>query len=158
MPTPGPGCGGPATTCTTRSRPCAPTAGSGAPTSACRSPACRAVSPRPGADIAGASFPITTVGHVGDGNFHLGLIVDPSSEAELAEAAAINDRLVRRAIAMEGTCTGEHGIGSGKIKFMELEHGAAIGVMRAIKRALDPLGILNPGKVLPGKVLSGEAD
>ncbi len=110
------------------------------------------------ADIAGASFPITTVGHVGDGNFHLGLIVDPSSEAELAEAAAINDRLVRRAIAMEGTCTGEHGIGSGKIKFMELEHGAAIGVMRAIKRALDPLGILNPGKVLPGEVLSGEAD
>ncbi|WP_279358931.1 FAD-binding oxidoreductase [Methylobacterium indicum] len=110
------------------------------------------------ADIAGASFPITTVGHVGDGNFHLGLIVDPSSEAELAEAAAINDRLVRRAIAMEGTCTGEHGIGSGKIKFMELEHGAAIGVMRAIKRALDPLGILNPGKVLPGKVLPGEAD
>ncbi|WP_288581925.1 FAD-linked oxidase C-terminal domain-containing protein [uncultured Methylobacterium sp.] len=110
------------------------------------------------ADIAGASFPITTVGHVGDGNFHLGLIVDPSSEAELAEAAALNDRLVRRAIAMDGTCTGEHGIGSGKVKFMDLEHGAAIGVMRAIKQALDPLGILNPGKVLPGKVLPGEAD
>ncbi len=101
------------------------------------------------ADIAGASFPITTVGHVGDGNFHLGLIVDPSSEAELAEAAGINDRLVRRAIALDGTCTGEHGIGSGKVKFMDLEHGAAIGVMRAIKQALDPLGILNPGKVLP---------
>ncbi|SFU75003.1 D-lactate dehydrogenase (cytochrome) [Methylobacterium sp. 174MFSha1.1] len=107
------------------------------------------------ADIAGASFPITTVGHVGDGNFHLGLIVDPTSEAELAEAAALNDRLVRRAIAMDGTCTGEHGIGSGKIKFMDLEHGAAVGVMAAIKRALDPLGILNPGKVLPAQDGSG---
>ncbi|MEH3143777.1 MAG: FAD-binding protein [Methylobacterium frigidaeris] len=100
-------------------------------------------------DIDAASFPITTVGHVGDGNFHLGLIVDPDSPAELAEAAALNDRLVRRAIALDGTCTGEHGVGSGKIKFMDLEHGAAVGVMRSIKRALDPLGILNPGKVLP---------
>ncbi|ACL56450.1 FAD-binding oxidoreductase [Methylobacterium nodulans] len=105
------------------------------------------------ADIEAASFFISTVGHVGDGNFHLGLIVDPTSAAELAEAEALNDRLVRRALALDGTCTGEHGVGSGKIKFMTLEHGPAIGVMQAIKRALDPEGILNPGKVLPGKVL-----
>ncbi len=100
-------------------------------------------------DIDGASFFISTVGHVGDGNFHLGLIIDPTSAAELTEAEALNDRLVRRAVALDGTCTGEHGVGSGKIKFMTLEHGAAVETMRAIKRALDPHGILNPGKVLP---------
>jgi D-lactate dehydrogenase (cytochrome) len=100
-------------------------------------------------DVQAASFFIAMVGHVGDGNFHLGLVVDPSSEAELAEAEALNNRLVHRAIALEGTATGEHGVGSGKIKFMELEHGAAINTMRAIKTALDPQGILNPGKVLP---------
>ena len=101
------------------------------------------------ADIADASFPISMVGHVGDGNFHLGLLIDPSDPRELAEAAAINDRLVRRALALDGTCTGEHGIGSGKIKFMRLEHGPAVEMMRKVKQALDPLGILNPGKVLP---------
>jgi D-lactate dehydrogenase (cytochrome) len=101
------------------------------------------------ADIDGASFFISTVGHVGDGNFHLGLVIDPTSPDELAEADAINDRLVRRAIALDGTCTGEHGVGSGKVKFMTLEHGAGVGVMRAIKTALDPLGILNPGKIIP---------
>ena len=100
-------------------------------------------------DVQGASFFISTLGHVGDGNFHLGLIIDPENPAELAEAAAINDRLVRRAIALEGTSTGEHGVGTGKRKFMMLEHGTGIPVMRAIKQALDPLGILNPGKVLP---------
>ena len=100
-------------------------------------------------DISHASFYIGIVGHVGDGNFHLGLVVDPDNPAEMAEAEQINDRLVRRAIAAGGTCTGEHGVGSGKIKFMTLEHGAAVGVMRAIKQALDPQGILNPGKVLP---------
>ena len=67
----------------------------------------------------------------------------------MAEASAINDRLVKRAIALDGTSTGEHGVGTGKRKFMALEHGAGVGVMRAIKQALDPLGILNPGKVLP---------
>jgi D-lactate dehydrogenase (cytochrome) len=104
------------------------------------------------ADIAGASFFISTVGHVGDGNFHLGLVIDPASAAELAEAEEINDRLVRRAIAMDGTCTGEHGVGSGKVRFMALEHGPAIKVMRAIKAALDPDDLLNPGKVLPGSL------
>ncbi|WP_282568440.1 FAD-linked oxidase C-terminal domain-containing protein, partial [Bosea sp. ASV33] len=101
------------------------------------------------ADIADASFPISMVGHVGDGNFHLGLLIDPSDPRELAEAAAINDRLVRRALELDGTCTGEHGVGTGKIKFMRLEHGQAIEMMRKVKQALDPLGILNPGKVLP---------
>jgi D-lactate dehydrogenase (cytochrome) len=100
-------------------------------------------------DVQDASFFVATVGHVGDGNFHLGLIIDPHDPDELAEAAAINDRLVRRAIALDGTATGEHGVGTGKRKFMALEHGAGLSVMRAIKQALDPLGILNPGKVLP---------
>jgi D-lactate dehydrogenase (cytochrome) len=100
-------------------------------------------------DVETASFFIGMLGHVGDGNFHLGLAVNPESVEELAEAEAINDRVIRRAIAREGTCTGEHGIGSGKIKFMDLEHGPAVGFMRAIKQALDPKGLLNPGKVLP---------
>ncbi len=101
------------------------------------------------ADTQGASFYVTMVGHIGDGNFHVGLIVDPENEAEMAEAAAINDRLVKRAIALEGTATGEHGVGTGKRKFMLLEHGSGVGIMKTIKQALDPLGILNPGKVLP---------
>ena len=100
-------------------------------------------------DIRKASFFIAAVGHVGDGNFHLGLLIDPQSEAELAEAEALNDRLVARAIALEGTCTGEHGIGAGKKKFMRMEHGEGVEVMRAIKRALDPRNILNPGKIIP---------
>ncbi len=101
------------------------------------------------ADTQAASFYVTMVGHVGDGNFHVGLIIDPENEDEMAEASAINDRLVRRAIALEGTATGEHGVGMGKRKFMRLEHGAGVGIMKTIKQALDPLGILNPGKVLP---------
>ncbi|CAN1498723.1 GlcD FAD/FMN-containing dehydrogenases [Rhabdaerophilaceae bacterium] len=101
------------------------------------------------ADTQEASFYVTMVGHVGDGNFHVGLIIDPENPTEMAEATAINDRLVTRAIALDGTATGEHGVGSGKRKFMSLEHGAGVSVMRTIKQALDPLGILNPGKVLP---------
>lgn len=100
-------------------------------------------------DAGRASFFVTMVGHVGDGNFHVGLIIDPDNPAEMAEASAINDRLVKRAIELDGTSTGEHGVGTGKRKFMALEHDAGVGVMRAIKQALDPLGILNPGKVLP---------
>ena len=68
--------------------------------------------------------------------------------AELAEAEALNQRCVTRALAMGGTCTGEHGIGIGKLDFLEAEHGDAVPVMRAIKQALDPLNVLNPGKVL----------
>lgn len=96
-----------------------------------------------------ASFPAPLVGHVGDGNFHLLLVIDPTSETELEEAQALNRSLVERALEMGGTCTGEHGIGIGKQKWMALEHGPALEVMRAIKQALDPKGLMNPGKVLP---------
>tara|TARA_R110002110_G_scaffold3104_6_gene15877 strand:+ start:16279 stop:17673 length:1395 start_codon:yes stop_codon:yes gene_type:complete len=87
------------------------------------------------------------VGHVGDGNFHMLLLMDPSDPRDLAEATRIHDLMVMRALSLEGTCTGEHGIGEGKIKFLEAEHGEGVAVMRAIKRALDPKGILNPGKI-----------
>ena len=101
------------------------------------------------ADVKNASFPVTMLGHVGDGNFHVGFIIDPANAAEVAEAADYNTRMVLRAIDLDGTCTGEHGVGSGKRKFMLKEHGAGVAVMRTIKQALDPLGLLNPGKVLP---------
>ena len=100
-------------------------------------------------DVKNASFYVTMLGHVGDGNFHVGFIIDPNNPAEIAEASEYNNRLVHRAIALDGTCTGEHGVGSGKRKFMLEEHGAGVAVMRTIKQALDPLGIMNPGKVLP---------
>jgi len=87
------------------------------------------------------------VGHVGDGNFHLGFLIMRDDPRELAEAERLNDRLVMRALAMEGTCTGEHGIGLGKRKFLEAEHGEAVGVMRQIKQALDPHNLMNPGKI-----------
>lgn len=96
-----------------------------------------------------ASFPVPLVGHVGDGNFHLLMVIDPTDPKELAEAKRLNESLVRRALEMDGTCTGEHGVGSGKRVWMEAEHGAAVGVMRTLKQALDPRNILNPGKVLP---------
>lgn len=89
------------------------------------------------------------VGHVGDGNFHLVFLIEPDNEKELSEAKRLNQRLVERALAMDGTCTGEHGIGLGKRQYMRAEHGDAVDVMRAVKTALDPLGIMNPGKILP---------
>ncbi len=87
-------------------------------------------------------------GHVGDGNFHLVYLLDPKDPDDLACAEAINDRMVRRALAVGGTCTGEHGIGCHKLDFLEAEHGEAVGMMRQIKRALDPGNVMNPGKVL----------
>jgi D-lactate dehydrogenase (cytochrome) len=101
------------------------------------------------ADHAGAPFPVCLVGHAGDGNFHLLYVLDPTSAEELAAARRLNDRLVYRALAMGGTSTGEHGIGSGKMAFLEAEHGTGVDVMRAIKRALDPENRMNPGKIFP---------
>jgi D-lactate dehydrogenase (cytochrome) len=99
-------------------------------------------------DNVGASFPIPMVGHAGDGNFHLIYVLDPLSEAELSEARRLNERMVLRALEMGGTCSGEHGVGFGKMKYLEAEHGSALNVMRAIKRALDPDNRMNPGKML----------
>lgn len=87
-------------------------------------------------------------GHVGDGNFHLAILLPPGDKQAYAQAKQINQRLVDRALTMGGTCTGEHGIGIGKVTSMAKEHRSAIPAMLAIKHALDPLGILNPGKVL----------
>jgi D-lactate dehydrogenase (cytochrome) len=99
------------------------------------------------ADLAGASMPATILGHVGDGNFHVVFSLDPNSADELAEVTAINARLIRRALAMDGTCTGEHGIGLGKQDWLVAELGDAVEEMRTIKRALDPQNIMNPGKI-----------
>jgi D-lactate dehydrogenase (cytochrome) len=89
------------------------------------------------------------IGHVGDGNFHVGLTIDPDDPADLADARALNDELVEFALARGGTSTGEHGIGLGKIAYLEQEHGDLIPYYRAVKNAFDPNGILNPGKVIP---------
>ncbi len=99
-------------------------------------------------DLSQSSLPSALVGHVGDGNFHLVFMIDPNRPEEIAEAARLNSRMVTRALAVEGTCTGEHGIGYGKMDFLVAEHGEAISVMRMIKRALDPNDLLNPGKIL----------
>jgi len=88
------------------------------------------------------------VGHVGDGNFHLTMMVDPDDPTYLPRAEALNDRMVARALALGGTCTGEHGVGMGKIKFLYEEHGEAMSLMRSIKKALDPENIMNPGKII----------
>ncbi|HET7774730.1 MAG TPA: FAD-linked oxidase C-terminal domain-containing protein, partial [Azospira sp.] len=101
-------------------------------------------------DIAQVSLPIALFGHVGDGNFHLVVLVNTDDAKEMAEAEWISQRVVERAIAMEGTCTGEHGIGLGKQKYLLQEHGeGAVALMRALKLALDPQDLMNPGKILP---------
>lgn len=100
-------------------------------------------------DISAHNLFAPIAGHVGDGNFHVALALDHADPDNLATAAAVYDRMVGRVLEMGGTCTGEHGIGVGKVKYMEAEHGAGVAVMRAIKAALDPHGILNPGKILP---------
>src|SRR5688500_16611547 len=87
------------------------------------------------------------VGHAGDGNFHLNFVFNREDPAEFEEVKALNSRLVHRAIAMGGTCTGEHGIGMGKIDYLVEEHGEAVEVMKTIKRALDPDNRMNPGKI-----------
>ncbi len=100
------------------------------------------------ADIAESGLTAPIVGHVGDGNFHLVIVINPDDADEMARADDLNNRLVMRALAMDGTCTGEHGVGYGKIGFLEAEHGEALSVMRDIKRALDPGNIMNPGKII----------
>jgi D-lactate dehydrogenase (cytochrome) len=86
-------------------------------------------------------------GHVGDGNFHLCFMVDPTDTVEMARVDAVYARMIRRALAVGGTCTGEHGIGHGKVDFLKEEAGAGFQVMQALRKALDPVGIMNPGKV-----------
>ena len=100
------------------------------------------------ADHAGAPFPVCLVGHAGDGNFHLIYMLDPGSAGELDEARRLNDRMITRALALGGTCSGEHGIGFGKMKYLAAEHGEALEVMRTLKRALDPDNRMNPGKIV----------
>jgi D-lactate dehydrogenase (cytochrome) len=99
-------------------------------------------------DVAKASMPIALFGHVGDGNFHLVVLIDPDKPAEAEEADELNRRVVARALSMGGTCTGEHGIGYGKLDFLDAEHGDAVTVMSTIKKALDPANLMNPGKVV----------
>jgi D-lactate dehydrogenase (cytochrome) len=98
-------------------------------------------------DLERTSIPATILGHVGDGNFHVVFAIDPDAPGERDEVASINQRLVERALAMDGTCTGEHGIGLGKQKYLEAELGDAVGLMRTIKSALDPKDLFNPGKI-----------
>ena len=100
-------------------------------------------------DIEASRILAPIVGHVGDGNFHLTMLVDMDDRDELKRAEALSERLVERALAMDGTCTGEHGVGQGKMKYLAAEHGrAALDVMASIKRALDPHNIMNPGKIV----------
>ena len=99
-------------------------------------------------DIKKASMPIPLFGHVGDGNFHCVILVDPNNPADVEEAKAFNVRVVKRALAMEGTCTGEHGIGIGKQSYLAEELGDAVDLMRDLKRTFDPENLLNPGKIV----------
>jgi D-lactate dehydrogenase (cytochrome) len=87
------------------------------------------------------------VGHVGDGNFHVTVVLDPDDPKEMKTVEAFVERLALRSIAMGGTCTGEHGIGYGKIPFLQAEHGEGVAVMRQLKQALDPENRMNPGKI-----------
>ena len=101
------------------------------------------------ADIAATGIIAPIVGHIGDGNFHLTLLVDTNDPDDVKRCKALSERLVVRALAMDGTCTGEHGVGQGKMKYLLKEHGpAALAAMAAIKTALDPQNLMNPGKIV----------
>jgi D-lactate dehydrogenase (cytochrome) len=100
-------------------------------------------------DVAEAGLLAPILGHVGDGNFHLSLLIDVDDADEVARAETVLERLVERALAMEGTCTGEHGVGQGKMKYLAAEFGeGALAAMRAVKDALDPHDMMNPGKIV----------
>jgi D-lactate dehydrogenase (cytochrome) len=101
-------------------------------------------------DLAESTLEGTLVGHVGDGNFHMLYLVDPARPEEIEEAKRLTDLMVRRALEVGGTCTGEHGIGMGKMAYLEKEHGEAVEVMRDLKHVLDPMNLMNPGKMLRG--------
>jgi D-lactate dehydrogenase (cytochrome) len=102
------------------------------------------------ADLADSPLLAPLVGHVGDGNFHLAILLDPDDPAEVAEARRLSERIADRALRLGGTVSGEHGVGLGKRGYMEAEHGAGWAVMGRIKQALDPQGLFNPGKMVPG--------
>jgi len=100
-------------------------------------------------DLAGTPLVAPIVAHAGDGNFHMFLLVNPENKEEFEVAQKFNKRLVLRAISKDGTCTGEHGVGSGKLPYLETEHGAAaVELMKTLKKALDPNNIMNPGKII----------
>ena len=99
-------------------------------------------------DQAGTTLPTQIVGHAGDGNFHVCFLLNPNNSGEMAEAERLNQRMVHRALLLDSSCTGEHGIGYGKIDLLVAEHGEAVSVMHAIKKAIDPDNIMNPGKIL----------
>jgi len=100
------------------------------------------------AEIERVGLSAAILGHAGDGNLHVSLQVDPDDPAETALANELFESLVADALARGGTCTGEHGVGLGKVHALELEHGDLLPLMRGIKRVFDPHGIMNPGKVL----------
>jgi D-lactate dehydrogenase (cytochrome) len=101
------------------------------------------------AEADASGIPYFLVGHVGDGNFHFGYLIDPDTRPKSARPPKLNHQLVARALSLEGTCTGEHGVGLHKMGFLVDEAGAgAVDMMRTIKRALDPKNIMNPGKIL----------
>jgi D-lactate dehydrogenase (cytochrome) len=101
-------------------------------------------------DLSESSLKGALVGHVGDGNFHMVYLVDPAGAGEIEEARRLSDRMVLRALEAGGTCTGEHGIVMGKMEYLVREHGEAVEIMRDLKHALDPLNLMNPGKMLRG--------
>jgi D-lactate dehydrogenase (cytochrome) len=101
------------------------------------------------ADLKKENVSAPLVGHAGDGNFHLIIMLNPDDPKELATITGISERLVERALKFGGTCSGEHGVGFGKLKYLPAEHGEALSVMRSIKQALDPLNLMNPGKLIP---------
>ncbi|MEO7134293.1 MAG: FAD-linked oxidase C-terminal domain-containing protein [Vicinamibacterales bacterium] len=101
------------------------------------------------ADLKDANIVAPLVGHAGDGNFHLIIMLNPDDQKEFVAVTRLSERLVDRALKFGGTCSGEHGVGVGKLKYLAAEHGAALDVMRSIKRAIDPHNLMNPGKLIP---------